>query len=115
MRLRTLFYTHLLLFPLWAAGCGGAETVGAGTTARAPDLRRGTLETSKGPVPITYEVIHGRAIFEGDIDLGSADGIHPESAGIADASRRFNTGDLWRNGVVWYRIDHDNVAPWLEK
>src|SRR5262249_41892225 len=59
--------------------------------------------------PVTFRVQKGRAIFDGDIDLGPADELDEASpAPKARASIYLaNTQARWPNGVVPYIVDSD--------
>src|ERR1051326_1431584 len=54
---------------------------------------------------IPYEVVDGRAMFEGDIDLGPADDLHPASVELTSTQSR------WPNGYIPYIIDSNIPNP----
>jgi hypothetical protein len=101
------FRNFLLPAVLGIAACSPTASSSPTGATRAP-LHKGVIQTPHGSRDIEYEVRDGRAIFEGDIVLGKVDekgGLTTQSAGDADASRRFNVGLLWPNGQVYYRYD----------
>lgn len=79
-----------------------------------------------GPKAVQYAVVDGRAIFEGDIDLGTVEEIQKSNAamrgegieaGVVIPGSQFR----WPSGVVPYEIDpampdqqrvHDAIAHW---
>lgn len=75
------------------------------------EIRTGWILDARGePVQVKYEVHEGRAIFEGDIDLGPADSIPtapeplkrpggPRYGVIIDGS-----GNRWPGGAVYYQM-----------
>ncbi len=72
-------------------------------------LHTGTIDTAKGPREVTYEVFDGRAMFEGDIDLGPVDDrgelMHNRGNAPKDANK------LWPGGEVPFVIDPNLVNP----
>ena len=79
-----------------------------------------------GPRAVQYAVVDGRAMFEGDIDLGSVEEVEQSNAamrgiGIAEGVVLPGSQFRWPNGVVPYDIDpampdqqrvHDAIAHW---
>jgi hypothetical protein len=79
-----------------------------------------------GPRAVQYAVVDGRAMFEGDIDLGSIDEVEQANAvmrgiGIAEGVVLPGSQFRWPGGVVPYDIDsgmpdqqrvHDAIAHW---
>ncbi|HEX5725346.1 MAG TPA: M12 family metallopeptidase, partial [Longimicrobiaceae bacterium] len=66
------------------------------------------LENGFHPVEVTYEIQHGRAIFEGDIDLGPVEQIAPtreEALRPSYGVVRDGSSARWPSGVVPYTID----------
>ncbi|HEX3764139.1 MAG TPA: M12 family metallopeptidase [Kofleriaceae bacterium] len=86
------------------AGCGldDARPVLDGTELAFPgetgEVRTGTLDTPGGPRELTYELIHGVAVVEGDIVLPA-----PGRA-LRAATRTLGT-HRWPSGVIPYTID----------
>ncbi len=67
---------------LLLAGCRGDAT-GPGRQTPPPPLRSGYIFGRDGtPQQVTFQVIGGRAVFEGDIDLGPADRIPTSRAAL---------------------------------
>lgn len=118
-------HSTLLLAAL--ALLGACQDQPSTPTAAAPALVRGAAaegyptpgETRTGyvfgrdgtPMPVTYEVHEGRAIWQGDIDLGPAASIArtPEELLRADQARQGVIIDAlarrWPGGIVPYVID----------
>jgi astacin len=81
---------------------------------------------SFGPKAVQYSVVEGRAIFEGDIDLGSIEEVEAgnqamRGIGIAEGVVLPGSQFRWPGGVVPYDIDpgmpdqqrvHDAIAHW---
>jgi astacin len=79
-----------------------------------------------GPRAVQYAVVDGRAMFEGDIDLGSIEEVEQSNAamrgvGIAEGVVLPGSQFRWPNRVVPYDIDpampdqqrvHDAIAHW---
>ena len=79
-----------------------------------------------GTQAVQYAVVDGRAIFEGDIDLGSVEDLEKSNdamRGLAGEESVIVTGSQfrWPGGVVGYEIDpampdqqrvHDAIAHW---
>ena len=79
-----------------------------------------------GPKAVQYAVVDGRAMFEGDIDLGSVEEVEQGNAalrgiGIAEGVVLPGSQFRWPGGVVPYDIDpampdqqrvHDAIAHW---
>ncbi len=68
------------------------------------------LETSAGLVPVKYEVLRGKVVVEGDMTVPAASvrtggGVSTEAVGVGSAVRRFQMGNLWPRGIVYYRYD----------
>ena len=69
--------------------------------------------------PVTYQVINGLAIFEGDIILGLPEQLEPPSGQLIikepdtrkDAAVRSDTRFLWPDGIVPYTIDKNLADP----
>ncbi|HEX2079692.1 MAG TPA: M12 family metallopeptidase [Longimicrobium sp.] len=82
------------------------------------DVRTGYLLDGSGrPVQVTYTVFGGRAIWQGDIDLGPADRIPSEPPRpAADGPSRLvfwdDTFHRWPGGVIPYRIAPNFPAQW---
>lgn len=96
------------------------------------DLRTGFITGRDGqPLQVTYQVLSGRAIFEGDIDLGPADQVPatrealerlrrtPVAAGLRANSVITGSQFWWRNasgygGTLPYVIDPAHPNPqWI--
>lgn len=82
--------------------------------ARTPgEVREGYVRGPGGkPMRVTYEVHGGRAIWQGDIDLGPASSIPRTAAGVRPDGPRMGVtidgvfgGVRWPGGVVPYVID----------
>ncbi|MEO8099044.1 MAG: M12 family metallopeptidase [Acidobacteriota bacterium] len=67
--------------------------------AQGPILADGFLDGQ----PITYQIIDGAAIFQGDIIL--APGAPDAGKPLAARASSFYTGNLWPGGVIPYEID----------
>lgn len=123
MSTRLLFATFAAILAL--ASCGDA---GTGVSQHDPEegearveafavpgvVRSGwILNTAGRPIEVTYEIQDGRAIWEGDIDLGPVEAI---SGSAEEAVKRQNSGgaklglgidglsNRWPDGVVPYTI-----------
>jgi Astacin (Peptidase family M12A)/FG-GAP repeat len=68
---------------------------------REGEVGRVRVTTPDGPMTITYVVENGRAIHEGDVDLGPVSELHKYRGGAA------NLGARWPGGNVYYRFDDD--------
>ena len=77
----------------------GAEQAFLGRTGE--EVTR-VVEVDGEPVEMTYQVIDGLAIFEGDIVLGAADELDSDSA--FRSAVRTSSASRWPNGVVPYEI-----------
>lgn len=101
---RTRLLPSLLL--LLAAACAADDESGVDGTAppedavTVPDGTVGTLRvnTPDGPMTISYVVENGRAMHEGDIDLGPANELQRLRGGAA------NLGERWPSGNVYWRF-----------
>ena len=92
-----------------------------GADRPAPELHRGFILRDGAPVEVTFEVRGGRAIFEGDIDLGPADRIPRTAAELqrnaaSPEGPRYgvvtsNTASRWPRGEVAYVIEPDVPDP----
>jgi hypothetical protein len=80
-------------------GEGNAEAAGSG---------RMTVDTPNGPQEISYEIVNGRKIAEGDIDLGAADEPSKGTDFQTKASTRI--GYLWNDGLVPYHVSLSHPA-----
>jgi hypothetical protein len=108
------------------AACGGPalqpDEGGASTNAgelafpgRSGETGSALVDLPSGRRMVSYQVIDGLAIFEGDIILGKAADLAratalgagaPARDGVApDSTSRSNTSYRWPNGVVPYEID----------
>lgn len=74
---------------------GGAELAFPGERG---EMRRGVLETPSGPRELSYELLHGWAVVEGDILL-------PAPGGKPRGTSRTRGTYRWPGGVVAYTID----------
>jgi hypothetical protein len=106
------------------AGCGAEEPSGfeiehyAGDeAAEAPALHTGTIATPSGLREVSYEVIDGHAVVEGDIVIPWSDFVDPDVAHAGTITRSWT----WPGGVVPYVIDpalsdqgrvHSAIAHW---
>lgn len=102
----------------------------AGASSRG-EVRSGYIVGRDGrPLKVTFEVLEGRAIFEGDIDLGPAESIPttpdavrnsngPRYGVVVDGHRQDGSLFRWPGGIVPYEIDpslpassrvHDAIA-----
>ncbi|MBI5516981.1 MAG: RICIN domain-containing protein [Deltaproteobacteria bacterium] len=124
MQHRALRLASIIALPTLLAGCGadpgrppsigfaeasGPEVGQAHATEEAFPGRHGPvhtfrMETSLGPRDVTYEVIDGVAVTEGDILLGPAGGPAPEGE-LARSVGRTDTSYRWPNGQVPFEID----------
>jgi hypothetical protein len=84
------------------------------------ELHQGTIAARGGELDITYQVIDGKAIFEGDIVVPWTDFVGKASPRSATVTR----SALWPNGVIPYEIDGalpspsrvtDAVAHWNQR
>lgn len=88
---------------------------------RRGEKRRGLFETARGTMELDYELIEGRAIFQGDIVLAESEASLTRSelriAGAGRSTVRFR----WPGMIVPYRIDsalpgqnriHQAIAHW---
>jgi hypothetical protein len=100
-----------LFILLSAAGCGGEPTFDHSQAEQAHpgeigEWRRGLFETARGPRELTYQLINGEAIFEGDIVLTRAGEIGTSQLGLRSAGAGRTTADFrWPNRRVVYAID----------
>ncbi len=62
------------------------------------ELRRGVLDTPWGPHELTYEVLHGHAVVEGDM-------LFPLPSGQTRGAVRTRATRRWPGGVVAYTLD----------
>ena len=103
---------------LWAGiGCAAMDdeaelSEGEGERAfpgRSGEVRTSLVEVEGRAVELTYEVIDGIAVLEGDIILGTADEVAARAAELAAPSTRRSAGRSassarWLNGIVPYVI-----------
>ena len=87
--------------PRQETGAGGAEQYAPGTSG---ELRTASivLPGETEPATVTFEVIDGLAIYQGDIVLGEvkpAGGLDPQAISVSGSDVR------WPNGVVPYEVD----------
>jgi hypothetical protein len=113
----------MLLLPVVAILLGGCNDTLV-TPEKTPDrtqpgeMARGYIVGRAGkPIEVTYEVVHGRAIWQGDIDLGPAESIPksvdgllkqqgPRYGVVGEGITNFDTRSIrWPGGVVPYIID----------
>lgn len=96
------------------AGCSLDESAEQGDLEDAlsdqePAAGEATIQTIYGERDVTYAIMDGHAIFEGDIDLGPVDEngelIQLRNA-VVDSSSL-----LWTNGVVPFQIDGGLINP----
>ncbi|WP_437316881.1 M12 family metallopeptidase [Sorangium sp. So ce385] len=78
--------------------CAGSLSAELGVK-RKGEWRSLVVQGKNGPEELHYEVIDGKAIFEGDIVLGNADELESKGVGIRDRDLR------WPNRQVPYVID----------
>jgi len=100
--MRRVFRAALVTLAIWlAAWCQ--------TAARLPaplDIHSGFFRGR----PVTYEVVNGLAIFEGDIILGTPEELEQSGSpkqGVRDASVITGSRYRWLGGIVPYTIDVD--------
>ena len=86
------------------------------------ELRKGTFETPFGTVELEYEVIDGRAVYQGDIILPpevlQSNGKGSKSAGVVSS-----LGRRWPHGIVYIEnsgLTRDSrvmsaIKAWTEK
>ncbi|WP_394850031.1 M12 family metallopeptidase [Pendulispora brunnea] len=123
----------LLGLCLMSASCAADGSAPSNDGPAAPETARGPLQSGYFPVgrngvvqKVTYAVVDGERIFEGDIILDhteAAGGLHvqgldPQGVAISGSSRR------WPNKVIPYAIDSglsntarvsDAIAHWENK
>src|SRR6185503_2337916 len=88
------------------------------------NIRSATIQLPghKQPIPVKFKVEHGRAIFQGDIDLGRADRLQPAAGRFRSSRRGLGTttqalsvraGDqyLWPGGIVPFEFDSNLLKP----
>ena len=61
---------------------------------------RTVVETPDGPAEVTFRVVDGHALVDGDIDLGEIDDLLDPHA----PSRGLVAGNLWPGGIVHWQI-----------
>lgn len=96
----------LLLGALAACASDGEPALDAHTFEQAEqaypgergELRRGVLDTPSGPRELTYEVLHGHAVVEGDM-------LFPLPTGQTRGAVRTRGTRRWSGGVVPYTLD----------
>lgn len=111
------------------AGKGGGKSGGSGEALTAPETRKSYIAGQTfGLKEITYGVVDGLAMFEGDIVLGTVEEMESirrqvEATNIAEAVAvlpQFR----WTGGVVPFRINssltgqqrvHDAIAHWQQR
>jgi Astacin (Peptidase family M12A)/Ricin-type beta-trefoil lectin domain len=82
--------------------------------------KRGTGVTATGILngkTITYEIINGLAIFEGDIILGRADSLNQQTTdGVSiESAVVISNGQFWPNAIIPYEISADFSASMITK
>jgi Astacin (Peptidase family M12A) len=119
----------LLAATLLAAACSDGRTAVTPSEARQPSRPEGfagyaapqrgwVLGPNGAPMEITFEVRNGRAIWQGDIDLGPAESIPASPAGASRGGLTPRLGVIrdgskarWPNAVVPYVIDANLPQP----
>ncbi len=99
------FTLALVLIALLVSACGKSPSPSGlpNHNTVEPDIREVEmiLPGHDEPTKVTYEVINGLAIFEGDIILGTEEEINALSVQGIGLS---NVNHLWPNGIVPYEI-----------
>lgn len=85
--------------------------VGAANPAANPDIRRTIVTRGDKSAEITYEVIDGRAVFEGDIDLGPVEELDSQAKGAGREARSYH----WPNRRVPFFINEDLHPVMVER
>ena len=103
--------------PAAIALLAAVATIGSASaqSAEAPDFRRGVYRGHS----VTYQVIDGLAIWQGDIILGAPEELTPpegsqriKGADATKEARALNDADeLWPGGIIPYAIDGDLPEP----
>ena len=88
------------------------------------NIRSATIQLPghKQPIAVKFKVEHGRAIFQGDIDLGRADRLQPPAGRFRSSRRGIGTttqalsvragdGYLWPGGIVPFEFDANLLKP----
>jgi len=88
------------------------------------NIRSATIQLPghKQPIPVKFKVEHGRAIFQGDIDLGRADRLQPPAGRFRSSRRGLGTTTqalsviagnqyLWPGGIVPFEFDASLLKP----
>jgi hypothetical protein len=91
-----------------AIACASAMVPACASAPLATDdgVREGALIGESGAFPIRYEVVDGKALFEGDILLeGSRGGNGPHAESFTLGERSAVLGRLWPNGIIPVRFD----------
>lgn len=96
------------LLGIACAGCAIEESHGYATeqhaeqvSGREPDIRTGLIATEDGPREITYEVVDGLAVVDGDMILPWSDFVDRDIPHAASVRR----SATWPGGVVPFVID----------
>ena len=101
--------------PRLRLGPGRAGTIAPGSRA-AGQPARGIRSSFYRGRPVTYQVIDGMAIYQGDIVLGTAAELEAarepgKKAGVREAMVVSSPLDRWPDGIVPYIIDPDLPSP----
>ncbi|MCE9669109.1 M12 family metallopeptidase [Myxococcus stipitatus] len=108
----------LCALALGAGGCGGVEA-GSETSfqerafpGRVGEARRARVRTLSGEREVTYELVDGERVFQGDILLGDEDVGEVREAVVEElAATRTRAKARWPGGVVPYTLDPALPAP----
>lgn len=85
---------------------GGAERAFMFDDPDDAELQQGWFAIAGEQQHLQYEVMHGLAIFEGDILLGPVDALSAEEIGVREPDRSAVKPDrLWADAVVPYVLD----------
>ncbi len=87
-----------LFLMLVLSACGREKST---SSIQTPEIRTTIIDGRE----VTYEVIDGRAIFEGDIILGTVDALESEISAQATGFLDGSNKRLWPGGIIPYVID----------
>lgn len=101
--------TKQIILALSLAACvepPSERSYGAEEWVGAPrgETRTATVETAAGLQHLTFDVVDGVAVFDGDIELGDIEEIEARE-NVSHSAGRSSTFYRWPNGVVPYVLD----------